>query len=454
MDTTRLAVLVVDDEPALREVLSLRIADWGCEVRTAADVAEAEREFDRNPPDLVLCDVALPGGSGLDLLKRFKRQDETIPVVMITAHGDIDKAVEAMKAGAADFLTKPLDYVMLQALLESAASELRQRQESHSLDAHLERRQSAPGLVGQSRAMRELRRMIDTVASTDASAILTGESGTGKEVVARAVHALSTRRDKPFIAINAAAIPEGLIESEIFGHEQGSFTGATKARPGVFELANGGTLFLDEIAEMPISLQPKLLRILEEGKARRLGGSREISFDVRVLAATNRSAAAAIRDGLLREDLFYRLNVFEIKLPPLRDRSEDVGLLAQHFIREFGKKHGMDVQGVGEAARQLLEAHSWTGNVRELRNVIERAVIVARSGWVEPRHLPPYLQALRPGGEPTVTLPAGTTLAEAERVLILQTLERVGNNKAEAARQLGLDVKTVRNKLRSYGHEE
>ena len=453
MDRTRLAVLVVDDEPALREVLSLRIADWGYDVRTAADVAEAERELDRQPPDLVLSDVVLPGGSGLDLLKRIKRHDERLPVVMITAHGDVDRAVEAMKAGASDFLTKPLDYVMLQALLEAAAGELRQRRESRSLDAHLQRQGGTVGLVGQSRAIRELRRMIEVVAATDASAIITGESGTGKEVVARAVHTLSSRRDKPFVAINAAAIPEGLIESEIFGHEQGAFTGATRARPGCFELANGGTLFLDEIAEMPIALQPKLLRILEEGRARRLGGSREVAFDVRVLAATNRSPSQAIRDGMLREDLYYRLNVFELHSPPLRDRPDDIGLLAQHFIREFGRKHGMDVHGVGEAARQLLEAHAWTGNVRELRNVIERAVIVARSGWIEPRHLPPYLQALRPGGEPTVTLPAGTTLAEAERVLIMQTLERVGNNKAEAARQLGLDVKTIRNKLRSYGHD-
>jgi DNA-binding NtrC family response regulator len=453
MEKTRLAVLVVDDEPALREVLSLRIADWGYDVRTSADVAEAERELDRQQPDLVLCDVRLPGGSGLDLLKRIKRHDERMTVVMITAHADVDKAVEAMKSGAADFLTKPLDYVMLQALLEAAAGELRQRQESRSLDARLQNTNGTGGLVGQTRSMRELRRMIEVVAGTDASAIITGESGTGKEVVARAVHNMSSRRDKPFIAINAAAIPEGLIESEVFGHEQGAFTGATRARPGCFELANGGTLFLDEIAEMPIALQPKLLRILEEGHARRLGGSKEIPFNVRVIAATNRNAAQAIREGQLREDLFYRLNVFELHLPALRDRVDDVGLLAQHFIRDFSKKHGMDVSGVGEAARQLLEAHAWTGNVRELRNVIERAVIVARTGWIEPRHLPPYIQALKPGGDPTVTLPAGTTLAEAERVLIMQTLERVGNNKAEAARQLGLDVKTIRNKLRSYGQD-
>jgi DNA-binding NtrC family response regulator len=454
METTPFSVLVFDDEDALREVLSLRIADWGFDVRTAADVAEGERELDRRRPDLVLCDVVMPGESGLELLKRIKRTDEKLPVVMMTAHGDVDGAVDAMKAGAADFLTKPLDYIVLRALIETLADDARQRRQSRTLDRQLARQEGAIAFVGQSRSIRELERVIDVLASSDASAIITGESGTGKEVVARTVHERSSRRDKPFIAINTAAIPEGLIESEVFGHEQGAFTGATKPRAGVFELANGGTLFLDEIAEMPISLQPKLLRILEDGRARRLGGSKEVSFDVRVLAATNRTPAQAIRDGQLREDLFYRLNVFELKLVPLRERADDIPLLAQHFVREFNRKHRLEVEGVNDAALELLGAHPWPGNVRELRNVIERAVIVARTGRIEPRHLPPYLQTLRAGGPPTLTLPAGTTLAEAERLLIEQTLQRVGNNKAEAARQLGLDVKTIRNKLRSYGRDE
>ena len=454
MDLPPLVVLVIDDEPALREVLSLRIADWGHEVHAVADAAEAEREIDRRRPDLVLSDLVLPGSSGMELLKRIKRRDEHLPVVMMTAHGNVDGAVEAMKAGAMDFLTKPLDYVALFALLQVTATEVQRQRAGRSLEAQLDRPQGIAGMVGQSRAMRELHRTIESLASSDASAILTGESGTGKEVAARAIHAASKRRDQPFIAINTAAIPEGLIESEVFGHEQGAFTGATRARPGIFELANGGTLFLDEITEMPIGLQPKLLRVLEDGRARRLGGSRDVQFNVRVLAATNRAPAQAIRDGKLREDLYYRLTVFELALPPLRDRIEDVPLLAQHFVREFGHKHGFDVDGVGDAARELLERHAWPGNVRELRNVIERATIVARTGWIEPRHLPPYLQMLRKGGQPTLTVPTGTTLAEAERLLILQTLERVGNNKAEAARQLGLDVKTIRNKLRAYGRDE
>lgn len=458
MPLPRLAVLVVDDEPALREVLSLRITDWGHDVTTVSDAAEAEREIDRQRPDIVLCDLVMPGISGMELLKRIKRHDQRLPIIMMTAHGAIDGAVEAMKLGASDFLTKPLDYTALYALLTVTAEELRRHEERRSLDARIETQTkggstagAAAGLIGQSRPMRALQRTIESLASSDASAIMTGESGTGKEVTARAIHGASARRDKPFVAINAAAIPEGLVESEIFGHEQGAFTGATRSRPGVFELANGGTLFLDEIAEMPIALQPKLLRVLEDGEVRRLGGSRNMKFDVRVLAATNRSPAQAIRDGRLREDLYYRLNVFELTLPPLRERPEDIPLLAQHFVREMDAKHRLEVEGVGDAARELLEAHAWPGNVRELRNVIERATIVARTGWIEPRHLPPYLQALREGGSPTLTLPAGTTLAEAEKLLILQTLERVGNNKAEAARQLGLDVKTIRNKLRAYG---
>jgi DNA-binding NtrC family response regulator len=394
----------------------------------------------------------LPGSSGLALLHRIKERHQQLPVVMITAHANVDSAVEAMKAGASDFLTKPIDHQMLRALLDAMANRVVTQRASRALDTQLDRLNGeGPGIIGHTRPMHELRRTVQMLAASDASAIITGESGTGKEVVARAIHASSARRTKSFVAVNAAAIPEGLIESEVFGHEQGAFTGATRARAGCFEMAEGGTLFLDEIAEMPIALQPKLLRVLEGGRARRLGGSRDMHFDVRVLAATNRPITHAIRDGRLREDLFYRLNVFEVAIPPLRERTEDIPLLAQHFVRELGRKHQMRVEGVDATALERLLAHAWPGNVRELRNVMERAVIVAREGWIESRHLPEYVQALKPGGQATLTLPSGTTLAEAERRLILQTLERVGDNKAEAARQLGLDVKTIRNKLRSYG---
>jgi DNA-binding NtrC family response regulator len=451
MTVRPLSVLVVDDEAALREVLSLRIEGWGYHVDTASDAADAERRIEAAAPDLVLSDVVLPGSSGVDLLRRLKRRDRDLPVILITAHGNVDAAVDAMKAGANDFLTKPLDYTTLRALLDAASAELRHRLDNSALVDRLATACGPGGLVGSSRSMRTLYRTIELLASSDASAIITGESGTGKEVVARTVHDLSSRRTGPFIAVNTAAIPEGLIESEIFGHEQGAFTGAVRARAGCFELANGGTLFLDEIGEMPLSLQPKLLRILEDGRARRLGGSKELSFDVRVLAATNRPVAAALRDGALREDLLYRLNVFELALPPLRERGDDIPLLAQHFVGEFGRKHRMQIEGVRDAARDMLKAYPWPGNVRELRNVIERAVILARSGWIEIHHLPPYLQSLKGGGTPTILLPAGASLAEAERVLILHTLDRVDNNKAEAARQLGVDVKTIRTKLRSYG---
>ena len=449
----RLDVLVVDDEPALREVLALRLADWGHDARTVATATDAERAIAARLPDLVLCDVVLPGSSGLGLLLRVRERQSRLPVVMMTAHGNIDSAVEAMKAGANDFLTKPLDYPTLRSLLDAVAREVARRQATQSLNAELTRLDANP-LVGRSRAIRELHQTIALLGATDASAIITGESGTGKEVVARALHSASARKAKPFVAINAAAIPEGLIESEVFGHEQGAFTGAVRARAGCFETAEGGTLFLDEIAEMPVALQPKLLRVLEDGRVRRLGSARDVRFDVRVIAATNRDAATAIRHGRLREDLYYRLNVFELVIPPLRDRADDIPLLAQHFVRDFSRKHQMPVEGLAGGASEQLAAHPWPGNVRELRNVIERAVIVARRGWIERRHLPPYLQSIAPGTEATLTLPAGTTMADAERSIILHTLARVKDNKAEAARQLGLDVKTIRNKLRGYGGEQ
>jgi DNA-binding NtrC family response regulator len=450
MPLERLTVLVLDDEPLVREVLALRIESWGPSVVVAEDLEEAERLIRERHPDLVLSDVVLPEASGLDLLARLTREDAAVPVILMTAHGSVDVAVEAMKQGARDFLLKPLDYGKLQSLVAEVDIDVDRREEARGLEERLEHDAGLGGLVGHSRRMRELYRLVALVGGSNASAIVTGESGTGKEVVARTIHQLSDRREEAFVAVNAAAIPEGLIEAELFGHEQGAFTGALHSRAGCFELAAGGTLFLDEIAEMPSALQPKLLRILEDGRVRRLGGKREIPLDVRVLAATNQPPADAIRQGRLREDLFYRLNVFEIEVPPLRERTDDIPLLAQHFIREANRKHGTSVAGVSAETKGLLDAYPWPGNVRELRNIVERAVIIAKRGWLEPAHLPPYLRTNAPGSETTLVLPLGITAAEAERRLILKTLEAAGNNKTEAARRLGIDVKTLRSRLKAY----
>ncbi len=445
-----LSVLVVDDEAAMREVLSMRLEEWGFEVATAADATEAQAEARRLDPEVVISDVVLPEASGLELLELLRAGDPRRPVILITAYGTVDTAVEAMKLGARDFLTKPLDYGKLRSVLEDARDELARRHAVARLESRLDRGAGLGSLVGASASMRQLFEEIRVLAATDASAIVTGESGTGKELVARTLHELSSRRDAPFVAVNGAALPEGLTESELFGHERGAFTGAVATRPGCFELAHGGTLFLDEIAEMPMTLQPKLLRVLEDGRVRRLGGSRESAFDVRVIAATNREPVKAIRDGLLREDLYYRLNVFTLTPPPLRRRREDLPLLAQHLIRRFNAKHGAAVEGISGAAAARLEAYSWPGNVRELRNAMERAVILAKSGWIEPPHLPPFIRDPAADVGEEIVLPRAVTAAEAERIVILETLERAAGNKAEAARRLGLDVKTIRNKLRGW----
>ncbi|MFW6088290.1 MAG: sigma-54-dependent transcriptional regulator [Gemmatimonadota bacterium] len=451
MTRDSLSVLVVDDDETMREVLTVRLEDWGYRVRTVADAAGARSVIAKDDPDVVLADIVLPGMSGIELLRLLKEDDATRPVILMTGHGSVDLAVEAMKEGAEDFLTKPIETEKLENVLKAVIADLSLRHRVAELDHQLEDQPGFAGMIGRSEAMLEVFATVELLAQNEASAIITGASGTGKELVARSIHGLSARADAPFIALNCAAIPEGLIESELFGHTRGAFTGATQLRRGAFELADGGLLLLDEIAEMPINLQTKFLRILEDRKMRRLGGSRDIEFDVRVVAATNRPVDEAIDEGMLREDLYFRLAVFEVRLPDLKDRDGDIPLLVQAFIREFNRKHGTDVEGVRDEAFELLEGHPWPGNVRELRNVIERATIVAGTGWIETGHLPLFLRAPRNGDDPTLTIEVGETTADAaEKELILRTLEVVGGNKAEAARRLQLDVKTIRNKLKRY----
>jgi DNA-binding NtrC family response regulator len=448
-----LLVLVVDDDPTIREALALRAEDWGYQTCTASNLAEAETLLAERDPDLVVADVVLPDASELEQLRRLRADGSDRPVILVTAHGSIDLAVEAMKKGAYDFLTKPLDAEKLQALLASAASELEQRERIRALDVRVEE-SSLGAMVGESPALGEVFRLVKLLAENEASVLITGESGTGKEIVARTIHQLSSRAEEAFIAVNTAAIPEGLIESELFGHEKGAFTGATSSRAGCFEMADGGTLLLDEIAEMPLELQPKLLRIIEESSVRRVGGDREVTFDVRVLAATNQEPEQAVADGKLREDLMYRLNVFQVEVPPLRERPEDVPLLAHYFVRQLNEKHGLEVEGLRDSTLERLQAYDWPGNVRELRNVMERAVIVAGSGLVGPEDLPPFLDGDGDAGGPELVLPMDVTAREAEKQLILRTLDLVDGNKAEAARRLDLDPKTIRNKLKRYREDD
>jgi DNA-binding NtrC family response regulator len=452
MNKRRTKILVVDDEAAIREVLEMRLQEWGFEVVLAEDGLEGREKAETNTPDIVISDVIMPQFSGMELLRILRAGNSSRPIIMITAQATIDLAVQAMKLGAQDFVTKPIDYSKLRAILETAEVEISLRRESRKLAMQLERGAGFGNFIGVSRPMREVYDLISTISNSDASVIITGESGTGKELAARTIHELSSRSKGPFIAINAAAIPENLLESEVLGHEKGAFTGATGARVGCFELANHGTLFLDEIVEMPVSLQPKLLRVLEDRRVRRVGGSQEFQVDVRVLAASNQEPRNAIESKKLREDLFYRLNVFTVALPPLRQHKTDIPLMVQSLIQEFNTKHNAQVDSCREETLALLNQYSWPGNVRELRNILERAVILAKGPWIEPSHLPAYIQNPPASGGGTDVSPGiGITAADAERELILRTLRATDNNKAEAARRLGLDVKTIRNKLKTYG---
>jgi DNA-binding NtrC family response regulator len=420
-------------------------------VETASSGEEALDLVETQHPAVVVTDLVLPEMDGLTLLQKLKETGRPPIVLLVTGHGTVETAVEAMRHGAFDYLTKPVDTTRLQVLLEKSIEQESLSREVNLLRHQLRQKGSFGQMVGQSRGMQEVYRWVELAGTSTAPVLVYGESGTGKELVARTIHELSNRRNKPFVAINCAAIPETLIESELFGHERGAFTGATERRLGCFELTDGGTLFLDEIAEMDPNTQAKLLRVLQEGTFRRVGGGKhEIQVDVRVVAATNQVPTDAIANGKLREDLFYRLNVFSIHLPPLRERREDIPLLARNFIEEFNRQDNRQVRGLSSEAEKELERYHWPGNVRELRNVIQRAVVISGSGLIGVEHLPDtVLRAAAPA--PAAAGASVTPIREMERDMILRALEETGQDKRRAAQLLGISLKTLYNKLAKYG---
>src|SRR5687768_3638939 len=440
-------VLIVEDDPPTRSGLAELVQAWGFQTDEAPDGEEALRRVTTFRPAIIVSDLVMPRMGGFDLLRALKDQLSDISFILLTAQGTVESAVEAIKEGAYDYLTKPVDPQRLQILLQKAVERQETLREVRHLRRQLREQGSFGRIVGNSAEIRSVYRVIEQAAPTSASVLIWGESGTGKELIAQTIHELSPRALFPFVAINCAAIPETLLESEIFGHEKGAFTGAHDRRTGVFELAHRGTLFLDEIAEMVPATQVKLLRVLQERTFRRLGGRQEQSVDVRVIAATNQDPHEAVRSGKLREDLYYRLNVFALELPPLRDRREDIPLLVQQFLNEFNSRNAKSVRAVDQEAMCLLEHYGWPGNIRELRNVMERATILAEGDFIEPKHLPPTLVTKGEETLPTVTLSPGTTVDEAERRLIVLTLEHTRNNKTRAAEILGISLKTLHNKL-------
>ena len=461
-------VLIVEDEANARAGLAELVTSWGYRTETAADGAAGLEMVQRWSPAVVVTDLMMPRMDGLQLLDRISELAEPMAVVMVTAHGAIDSAVHAMRMGAYDYIQKPIDTGRLRTILKNASEQATASSEGvapgEGISTASAGADQVGSLLGSSPAMHTIFRTIERIAPTNVSVLITGESGTGKELAARALHLLSGRRTKPFVAVNCAAIPETLIESEVFGHERGAFTGAQERRAGCFELAEEGTLLLDEIGEMPAATQAKLLRVLEDRRLRRLGAREEIPVNVRVIAATNRDPAAAVAAGLLRSDLYYRLNVFHLQMPALRDHPEDIPSIAAAMVAEMNARHGTTVPGISSQLLARLTRYAWPGNARELRNTIERAVIMAGSERLTMAHLPlnfdeePVVPVQVVTAAATAPVPrsgivevsVGTTVDAAEKQLILKTLESTGNNKTRAAEILGISSKTLQNKLKEY----
>jgi DNA-binding NtrC family response regulator len=451
-------VLVVDDEESQRTALAGMIGLWGYAVETAADGQEALEKQASFDAHVIVTDMMMPRMDGTELLKRLKAQGDGPQVIVQTAFGNLETAVATVHdLGAFWFLEKPVQSQALRLLLERAAAHGRLEEHAERLERQLSYQGVLGEMVGNSPRMQEVFGLIRQVAPSRAAVLITGESGTGKELAARAIHMLSPRRAGPFVAINCAALPDTLMESELFGHEKGAFTGAVERRPGCFELGQNGTVMLDEIGDMPVGTQAKLLRVLEDGRVRRLGGRNEIQLDVRVIASTNTPLDGAIKEGKFREDLFYRLNVFPIPLPPLRERKEDLALLASALLEDLNRKHATKVTDLAPEVLARFRAYEWPGNVRELRNVLERAVILTGEGTVGTAQLPPGFAGTP---QPAVTaspngaqlhIPVGYTIEQAERALIELTLDHTNNNKTRAAEILGISQKTLFNKLKEYG---
>ncbi len=447
-------ILVVDDNELFRESIMETLRRQGYEMRAACSGPEALEMFPQEQFDLVISDFKMPGMTGVELLEKIKQMDSDIPFLIITAYGAIETAVDAMKKGAYDFLQKSDN------LIRELEMTVERTLQFRSLVAENKKLRSALGkkwdYVGKSATLANIRELTKTVAESRSTVLITGESGTGKELIARSIHFQSPRSQGPFIKINCAALPEGLIESELFGHEKGAFTGAIKGKAGKFEAASGGTLLLDEIGEMPISAQAKLLRALQEREIHKVGGDDPIEVDVRVVATTNRNLEEEIEKGRFREDLYYRINVFHVHLPPLRERKEDIVSLVEHFIKKFNDENGFSVEGLSDGCERQLLAYSWPGNIRELENAVERAVVLTRSGMIKPEAFgfAERSESRRAQGQSGVG--AGITIAEAEKQLILKTLEFCSQNRTRAAEMLGISIRTLRNKLHEYalGPEE
>jgi len=441
----RAKVLVVDDEAIVRESLRDWLSDVGHQVLTAENGSQALEIIQKEKPGIVIADLVMPGMDGLELLKRAKEISPSIEVIIITAYGSIPTAITAMRGGAYDYIEKPFCPERAELLVEKLVEHQRLLEENIALQQKLEERYRFENIIAKSPGMQQVIEVIKVVAKSNATVLITGETGTGKELVAQAIHSQSYRRGKPFIAVSCAALPESLLESELFGHEKGSFTGAYAQKKGKFEVANGGTLFLDEIGEMSANIQVHLLRVLEEKEFTRVGGNEPIKVDVRVISATNRDVKQAVAKGQFREDLYYRLNVVNIELPPLRERTEDIPLLAQHFLKKFSVENQKEITDFSPDATEFLLKYEWPGNVRELENAIERAVILTKNSCIEIADLSP--QDLVPAGSTSLE----KNLKQVEKNHIQEVLAETGGNYTEAARILGISRMTLYNKAKAYG---